>query len=269
VGRSALSTGWPCRAGDQPNIAPDHRTFLLSEHEISWRHHCALENDQKSDKGSSFAYRMLRSAAALLDYAKKLPITDRERPLDLVDALHRTARLQAVKCVPRHHRSQPTTAIEESLGARRRCSSLRSCRRCCTSRSTLGWIRTRARQATGAETALRCEGARRGSAANAIAAKAMAIERAVETEEIAKSEAFAPHAAANGMPDPVFRDLMERTMGIITALARVEPEPRAGDDDLLLNMRSSRPPGWRSCYRSGTGSRLRRQTRSARRSRLR
>ena len=39
--------------------------------------------------------------------------------------------------------------------------------------------------------------------ANAIAAKAMAIERAVETEEIAKSEAFALHAAAfNGMPDP-------------------------------------------------------------------
>jgi hypothetical protein len=42
--------------------------------------------------------------------------------------------------------------------------------------------------------------------ANAIAAEAIAIE----TEEIANSEAFALHAAAfNGMPDPVFH-LMER-----------------------------------------------------------
>ena len=55
-------------------------------------------------------------------------------------------------------------------------------------------------------------------------------------EEIAKSEAFALHTAAfNGMPDPVFH-LMERTMGIITALAQVEPDPHAGDDDLLLNI---------------------------------
>jgi hypothetical protein len=93
-----------------PNIAPDHRSFLLSEHEISWRHHCGLETGQKSDKGSSFAYRMLRSAAAVLDFADELPITDRERPQDLVDALHRTARLQAVKCVPRRDRSKPTSA---------------------------------------------------------------------------------------------------------------------------------------------------------------
>jgi len=97
-----------------PNVAPDHRTFLLSEHEISWRHHCVLENDQKSDEGSWFAYRMLRSAAALLDCGDKLPITDRDRPQDLVDALHRTARLQAVKCVPRRHRSKPTSAMEQA-----------------------------------------------------------------------------------------------------------------------------------------------------------
>jgi len=72
--------------------------------------------------------------------------------------------------------------------------------------------------------------------ANAIAAKAMAIERAVETEEIANSEAFALHAAAfNGMPDPVFH-LIERAMGMITALGQVEPDPRAGEDDLLLNI---------------------------------
>ncbi len=72
--------------------------------------------------------------------------------------------------------------------------------------------------------------------ANAAAAKAIAIERAIETEAIANSEVFALHAAAfNGMPDPVFH-LMERTMGIITGLAQVEPDPRAGDEDRLLNI---------------------------------
>jgi hypothetical protein len=71
--------------------------------------------------------------------------------------------------------------------------------------------------------------------ANATAAKGIAIERAVATEEIAGSEAFALHAAAFiGMPDPVFH-LAERAMGIITGLAAVEPDPRAGENDLLLD----------------------------------
>lgn len=71
--------------------------------------------------------------------------------------------------------------------------------------------------------------------ANATAAKGIAIERAVATEEIAGSEAFALHAAAfTGMPDPVFH-LAERTIGIITGLAAVEPDPRAGESDLLLD----------------------------------
>jgi len=39
--------------------------------------------------------------------------------------------------------------------------------------------------------------------ANALAAKGIAIERGVESEQIAGSEALALHAAAyNGMPDP-------------------------------------------------------------------
>jgi Uracil DNA glycosylase superfamily len=94
-----------------PNVAQDHRTFLLSEHEISWRDHCVLESGQKNDDDSYFAYRMLRSAAALLDLASELPITDRERPEDLIDALHRTARLQTVKCVPQRDDSEPTSAM--------------------------------------------------------------------------------------------------------------------------------------------------------------
>ena len=71
--------------------------------------------------------------------------------------------------------------------------------------------------------------------ANALAAKGIAIERGVETEQIARSEALALHAAAyNGMPDPVFH-LVERAIGIVTALAAVEPDPRAGENDMLLD----------------------------------
>ena len=71
--------------------------------------------------------------------------------------------------------------------------------------------------------------------ANALAAKGIAIERDVESEQIAGSEALALHAAAyNGMPDPVFH-LVERAIGIVTALAAVEPDPRAGKSDMLLD----------------------------------
>jgi hypothetical protein len=48
--------------------------------------------------------------------------------------------------------------------------------------------------------------------ANALAAKGIAIERGVESEQIAGSEALALHAAGyNGMPDPVFISLSERS----------------------------------------------------------
>jgi hypothetical protein len=71
--------------------------------------------------------------------------------------------------------------------------------------------------------------------ANAVAAKGIAIERGVETDQIAGSEALALHAAAfNGMPDPVFH-LVERTIGIVAALAQIEPDPRAGENDTLLD----------------------------------
>ena len=60
-------------------------------------------------------------------------------------------------------------------------------------------------------------------------------ERHVESEQIAGSEALALHAAAyNGMPDPVFH-LVERAIGIVSALAAVEPDPRAGENDMLLD----------------------------------
>ena len=64
---------------------------------------------------------------------------------------------------------------------------------------------------------------------------ARAIERGVGTEQIAQTEALALHAAAfNGMPDPVFH-LTARAMAIVTGLAAVEPDPRAGDNDVLLD----------------------------------
>jgi DNA invertase Pin-like site-specific DNA recombinase len=67
--------------------------------------------------GSAFAYRMLRSAAAILDLADNEPIRDRDVPGDLVDSLHRTARLQAVKCVPQPGSStlSPTATNHRSI----------------------------------------------------------------------------------------------------------------------------------------------------------
>ena len=71
--------------------------------------------------------------------------------------------------------------------------------------------------------------------ANALAAEAIAIEWGVGTEQIAQAEALALHAAAfNGMPDPVFH-LAARAMAIVTGLAAIEPDPRAGDNDVLLD----------------------------------
>ena len=71
--------------------------------------------------------------------------------------------------------------------------------------------------------------------ANALAAESIAIERGVSTEEIAQTEALALHAAAfNGMPDPVFH-LTARAMAIVMGLAAVEPDPRAPDNDVLLD----------------------------------
>lgn len=43
------------------------------------------------------------------------------------------------------------------------------------------------------------------------------------------------HAAAfKGMPDPEFH-LAARAMAIVTGLAVIEPDPRAGDNDVLLD----------------------------------
>lgn len=96
-----------------PNIAETDATHLLSEHEITWdRHHRTLENGQRLDEGSNFAYRMARSAALLLDSVDGRELADHEEPQDLVGSLHRTARLQSVKCVPRRKRSRPTSAMQ-------------------------------------------------------------------------------------------------------------------------------------------------------------
>jgi len=69
--------------------------------------------------------------------------------------------------------------------------------------------------------------------ANALAAESIAIERGISTEEIARAEGLALHAAAfNGMPDPVFH-MTARAMAIITGLAAIEPDPRAPKNDVL------------------------------------
>jgi len=71
--------------------------------------------------------------------------------------------------------------------------------------------------------------------ANALAAESIAIERGVGPQQIAQTEALALRAAAlNGMPDPVCH-LTARAMAIVTGLAAVEPDPRAPDNDVLLD----------------------------------
>ncbi len=95
-----------------PNIAAEDRTYLLSEHEISWDiYDPALRGLGKTAGRSVFAPRMARSAALLIAYANRAPLPERDSPDDLAQALHRTARLQTVKCVPRRQRSRPTPAM--------------------------------------------------------------------------------------------------------------------------------------------------------------
>jgi hypothetical protein len=97
--------------GINPNIGAEDETNLLIEHGISWdKHHSGLENGQRRQEGSAFAFGSMRSAAALLDVLDGQPVRDRE-PAELVEALHRTARLQSIKCVPRRTRSKPTNPM--------------------------------------------------------------------------------------------------------------------------------------------------------------
>jgi hypothetical protein len=94
-----------------PNIGPEDDTELLIEHSISWYfHQPGLEQNHKKHGRTAFAFGAMRSAAVLLDLLDGTPIRDRE-PRELVGALHRTARLQAVKCIPRRARSRPTDGM--------------------------------------------------------------------------------------------------------------------------------------------------------------
>jgi hypothetical protein len=117
---------------------------------------------------------------------------------------------------------------------RRSCWTFRSCRRCSGKSFNIGIDPDphKPRALNRLELAKALQGA---AEANALAAKGIAIERGVESEQIAGSEVLALHAAAyNGMPDPVFH-LVERAIGIVSGLAAVEPDPRAGESDMLLD----------------------------------
>jgi hypothetical protein len=96
-----------------PNIAPDDPTNLLLEHGISWdQHEAKLRQNFKLNDRSPFAWKSLTTAAALLDYIDGRPAQTRE-PRELIDALHRTARLQAVKCVPKVRNSTPRPGMQK------------------------------------------------------------------------------------------------------------------------------------------------------------
>jgi hypothetical protein len=104
--------------GINPNISERNgRTDLLIEHAITWDWHIdGLDRGLRANKGSRFAYGAMRSAAGLLDLIDGKPIRDRDPRNDddaqqLVHAVHRTARLQAIKCVPVRKDSEPLTAM--------------------------------------------------------------------------------------------------------------------------------------------------------------
>jgi hypothetical protein len=91
-----------------PNLDPEDTSELLLEYWISYERHIAtLRRGDKSDERSRFAYGAYRSAAALLDAFADRRVIHR-RPEELADAVLSTARLQAVKCVPKRASSTPT-----------------------------------------------------------------------------------------------------------------------------------------------------------------
>jgi hypothetical protein len=95
-----------------PNIAVNDETHLLTEHAISWDYDNSLGALQSTAGGSTFGYRMACSASLLLAHAHGRWHSDEITPQVLVRALHSTARLQTVKCVPARDRSRPTTIMQ-------------------------------------------------------------------------------------------------------------------------------------------------------------
>jgi hypothetical protein len=114
VGR-AYDPGGVVVVGINPNIDKTKKEWseLFSEHSITWNRGIPiLRAGLKRDGGSAFGYRALRWAAALLDDLDGKP-PRRRRPKGLIDVVHRIARVQAIKCVPRRKRSEPYEAMWE------------------------------------------------------------------------------------------------------------------------------------------------------------
>ena len=95
------------------NISPEDNTDRIYEYWISYEQHIhwLAAGYQKND-GSRFAFGAHRSAAALLDAQTGRPVVDR-LPEQLPDAVLSTARLQAVKCLPKRASSKPSSAMRQ------------------------------------------------------------------------------------------------------------------------------------------------------------
>ena len=93
------------------NISPNDDTDPIYEYWISYEQHIhwLAAGYQKND-GSRFAFGAHRSAAARLDAQGGRPVVDR-LPEQLPDTVLSTARLQAVKCLPKRARSKPSSAM--------------------------------------------------------------------------------------------------------------------------------------------------------------
>ena len=93
--------------GINPNIAGRDYTDLLIEHSNTWNQYIeSFRHGKRAVGRSRFGFAAMRSAAALVDTLHGRPPRLRE-PKELVETLLCTARLQAVKCMPRVPNSKP------------------------------------------------------------------------------------------------------------------------------------------------------------------
>lgn len=93
--------------GINPNIHRRDYSDVLIEHSNTWCQYIAnFRRGKRSVGGSRFGFAAMRSAAALLD-ALDGPRPRLREPEELVETMLRTARLQAIKCMPKRPSSKP------------------------------------------------------------------------------------------------------------------------------------------------------------------
>ena len=106
--------GGVCVVGWNLNHRGHHWFGLAEEWVIARRSAAALGNGSSTVDGSRFAYRSMAAAAAVREAMRGVSPVARPRPSALATELEHVARVQAVKCSPRGHRSNPSNAMNHA-----------------------------------------------------------------------------------------------------------------------------------------------------------